>query len=157
LQFEDYPEDLEQKFNLIVKSPYINNSLKDYMKEKYKKVKFWAKCYMKKKFCCGTCTSSRIESKHKILKKYLNSSKRLTELFKTLKQLKNTETSKFKEEVERFTKEDNRVIGKYELIKKLKEKYSNYCLKIIQKNLLESLNYEANQQKENLWYLNFVI
>ena len=81
----------------------------------------------------------------------------MTELFKTLKQLENTETSKFKEEVERFTKEDNRVIGKYELIKKLKEKYSNYCLKIIQKNLLESLNYEANQQKENLWYLNFVI
>lgn len=151
LAFSNYPEDFEEEFNAIAKSVYLDNSLKEYLREKYKKAESWAKCYMKKNFCCGTCTSSRIESKHKIFKKFLNSAKRLTELFRVIKNLEETEIGKFKEEIEKMSKEESQNIEKYDLIKSLKQKYSSYCMKILKKNLLESLNYKITKKKDNFW------
>ena len=45
------------------------------------------------------CTTSRIEAKHKILKKYLNSSKRLGEVFQILKEVEQREITLLKNEI----------------------------------------------------------
>ena len=87
-------------------SIHLNNDLKKYLKEKAKEKESWVKGFMKKKFCCGMCNSSRIESKHRILKQYLNSGKRLSELFQVVKELEKMEISRMENEIERFRKKE---------------------------------------------------
>ena len=81
LPFANYKEDFEISIKKISKSKHINEDLKGYLEDKIKIKEYWVKASMKINFCCGMCTPSRIESKHRIYKSYMNSKTRLTELF----------------------------------------------------------------------------
>ena len=77
---------------------------------------------MKTKFCCGTCTTNRIESKHRDIKRFVNStSSKKTELFKVWKELEEKEINTFKDEVEMIKKKDSQNIEKCELFLYFKE------------------------------------
>ena len=106
MPFLNYPEEFEENVDKILDSIHINNDLKKYLKEKAREIESWVKGFMKKKFCCGMCSSSRIESKHRILKQYLDSGKRLSELFQVVKELEKMEISRMENEIERFRKKE---------------------------------------------------
>jgi len=103
---------------------------------------------MKETFCCGLCTSSRIESKHRIYKKYLNGSKRLCELFKVFKELEQQEVLKFCEEIRSSKKKGTKCLDGYKALSDIKQNYSNYCLNILNKNLIEALNYQIEARRD---------
>jgi len=141
----------KKDYEMILSSNNISQELKNYLKEKADKKELWVKAYLKIKFCAGMSTTSRIESKHRVLKKFLNSSKRLVELYQTFNQLEDQEIRNFSDKISRFGKKKNESLGKYELIKEIKKKYSPYCLNIVKNNLLEGLNYLVVKIKEGTW------
>ena len=102
------------------------------------------------------CSSSRIESKHRVLKQYLNSSKRLTELFKVLKNLEAVEISRMENEIEKSRKNERKKKEKMDIIVSLKEIYSDYVLERVKDNLLDSINYKIDKQEKKLWYCLFL-
>jgi len=69
LPYVEEREMFEEQINTILESDLIGEDLKQYLKEKYKLKKQWVKGYIKEAFCCGTCTTSRIESKHSMYKR----------------------------------------------------------------------------------------
>ena len=107
---------------------------------------------MKKDFCCGTCTSSRIESKHSVYKRYMNTSIRLSELFSIFKNLEEQEYNCFKEEITRLSKSERINLRKSDLIKHFDKIYSPYAIKILENSQLESVNYSVDKKASNLWY-----
>jgi len=58
-----------------------------YLEKKNEKSHLWVKAYMKVSFTGGTCTTSRIEAKHRIFKKFLNSGSSLQKIFETFAKL----------------------------------------------------------------------
>ena len=69
IPYSEEIEDFEETFNFILENDLIGDDLKLYLEDKYELKKQWVKPYMKDNFCLGTCTSSRIESKHSIYKR----------------------------------------------------------------------------------------
>jgi len=106
---------------------------------------------MKEKFTCGICTSSRIESKHKVYKKYLNSSTRLRCLYKVFKDLEEEEISNFREEISKLGMFENQKLEQSDLIKHFQPIYSNYAIRKLKGNLMESVNYSVEKKNPNLW------
>ena len=155
LPFIDCPKKFEDTIIAIRNNELLNEDLKEYLDLKYSQKYRWVKGYIKSHFCCGTCTSSRIESKHRVLKQNLNSSKRLAELFTIFQKLEQMEGSQFKDEFTRLSKAQTSQLEKSEIIKALKAKHSNYVLEITKRKLVESINYKIDQKGRNLW-LNFV-
>lgn len=151
LPFLKYEEDFEEDYANILADDNITKELKNYLKEKVKQKELWVKAFIKTRFCAGMCTSSRIEAKHKVLKLFLNSSKRLSEIFDTFKALEYQEISKYFDEIIRINKGESQIITKYDLVKELKKKYSPYCLEIVKNNLIEGLNYSVEKIKEGVW------
>lgn len=106
---------------------------------------------MKVDFCAGTCTSSRIESKHKVYKAYMKSSTRLTQLLSIFQNLELQEYTKYKEEVEKISKDDQKALKKMDIIKHFEKDCSSYSMKKLKNSLLESVNYSAQKIQNNLW------
>jgi len=111
---------------------------------------------MKSYFCCGMCTSSRVESKHRLFKKNLKSSTHLTEFFKVLRELKEIEIFQFKDEVTKLNKRENKQLGKTSLIKFYQNDYSQYALVKMKDELLESMNYKLLKKQRQKWYKLFI-
>ena len=151
LPFSKYEEDFQEDLEEVLEDDNLSLDHQNYLKEKVKQKELWVKAFIKTKFCAGMCTSSRIEAKHKVLKQYLNSSKRLTELFETFKMIESQEISRYESEIERLNKGSNKIICKYKLIQELEKKYSPYSLTIVKNNLLEGLNYSIEKIKEGVW------
>ena len=61
-------------------------------------------------------TSSRIEAKHNALKKFINSSTRLSELFEVFMKVEKQEISTFSDEVSRINKDNQEIISKFGLL-----------------------------------------
>ena len=91
LPYSNHPDEFDEKFGNIKKSRSINSELKKYLDDKSKEKELWVKGFMKIKSCCGMCTTSCIEAKHRVLKQFLNSGKRITEIFKVIKELEQRE------------------------------------------------------------------
>jgi len=108
---------------------------------------------MKAYFCCGGCTTSRIEAKHRIYKKYLNSSKRIIEVFQMFKNLESKEIYNFKDEIKKIPKTDDKSLDKCKIIKYFKEHFSNYAILKIKEELINSTNYAIEKGKRNVWYV----
>jgi len=153
LPFNKYEEDFEEEYENILNEEVISEEHKSYLKNKVKYKELWVKAFIKNKFCAGMCNSSRVEAKHQVLKRFLNSSSRLVKLFETFKLLESQEITKYFDEVTKFNKRNNQIISKYSLINELQKVYSPYCLNIVKNNLLEGLNYSYEKTKEGKWYL----
>lgn len=156
LPFVDYKEDFENYMKKILKSKHINQDLKGYLEDKEKIKNYWAKAFMKNNFTCGMCTSSRIESKHRVYKTYLNSTTRLTELFKVFKTIEEKEISVFDNEIKKLKKKDHRRFNKCDIIKKFKPIFSEYAIAKFTENLIDSINYSVKKLGRK-WYLIFLL
>lgn len=128
----------------------ISEDLKTYLKERHKTRKQWVKCYMKSSFCCGTCTTSRIEAKHRVYKTYLNGNTRLCELFRTFQKLETQEVIQFKEEVQKIDQSKKKEFDKIDLMKSLSKDYGSYVLEKLKGIILEAFNYSV-EAKNNKW------
>ena len=89
------------------------------------------------------------ESKHRILKKFFNSSSRLCEIFIVCKKLEAQEVKVFKDEVSSISKKEQKQNEKTEIIKYFQD-YSNYAIKKIQEELIQSNNYKI-QKEGRIW------
>jgi len=127
-------KDFSDSFTKIIDSEYLNEDLVNYLKEKEKSKDVWVKAFMKKHFCCGFCTTSRIEAKHSIFKRYPNSNIRLSELLKVFKELEEKEILKFRDEIEKLSKKDKKDLEKCEVIKHFAKDFSDYALQRLNKN-----------------------
>lgn len=152
LSYSNYPEEFENSMLTIMKSKLITKELKKYLNDKAKEKEVWVKGYLKAYFCCGLCTTSRIESKHSVLKQYLNSGRRLSELFQVMKQLEDKEVNKLKNEIESKHKKERTKIGNSDLIIYFKGKYTEYALERLKDNSIESINYKVMEMDQNQWY-----
>lgn len=151
LPYADYPDDFEDSFREIKKSRSINIELKNYLDEKAKDKELWVKAFMKKKFCCGMCTTSRIEAKHSVLKKFLNSGKRLTEVFKVIKELEEREIASYKNELDKSNKNARKKEETSDLIKHFRSIYGEYVIERLKDQLINSTNYKISELARNKW------
>jgi len=103
------------------------------------------------------CTSSRIESKHRLYKRFLKSSTHLIEFFKVLRELEEIEIFQFKDEVTKLNKRENKKLNKTSLIKFYQNEYSQYALVKLKDELLESINYKLRKKQGQKWYKFFLI
>jgi len=101
---------------------------------------------MKSEFCCGMCSTSRIENMHKIFKLYLNSSNRLVELFTVFKIIEKQNIDKFHDELQKSKENDRKKVSKSDLVKQFQGVYSEYTLKRLADNLLETINYRFEKK-----------
>jgi len=106
---------------------------------------------MKKKFCCGMCTTSRIEAKHSVLKKFLNSGKRLTEVFKVIKELEEREIASYKNELDKSNKNARKKEETSDLIKHFRSIYGEYVIERLKDQLINSTNYKISELARNKW------
>jgi len=114
------------------------------------------KCYFKDRFSCGTCTTSRIESKHRIYKKFLNSNSRLSEVFQTFKKLEEKSILQYKDEIKQLTLAESTKLSEYSLVKEVKKQYGKYVVDKVKETILESLNYSV-QKMNNKWKVYYFV
>jgi len=151
LPYSNYREDFVKNFSAIKKSRSISSELKKYLEDKYAEKEVWVRGYMKVNFCCGMCTTSRIEAKHRVLKQFLNSGKRLTEFFNVIKDLEQREILNFENEIEKSNKFNRKKEEKSDLIKYFKNDYGDYVIERLKDNLIQSTNYKITEIEENKW------
>ena len=125
--------------------------MKKYLDDKFKEKELWVKGFMKINFCCGICTTSRIEAKHRVLRQFLNSGKRLTEVFNVIKELEQREISNLTNEIEKSNKQARKKEEKSDLIKYFKDEYGDYVIERLKDNLIQSTNYKILEIEENKW------
>lgn len=151
LPYSEYKQDFNDSFDKIIKNDLLNEDQIQYLNSKYEERSKWVKAYMKEFFCAGSCTTSRIEAKHRTYKRFLNSSTRLTELFVVFKDLEDQEIKKFKDEIKQISKKDEKNLNQCEAIKFFGQEYSNYALQKIKEELIESTNYSIKKRSNNTW------
>ena len=98
----------EEKFEEVVSKLKVENILSEsqraYLERKLEEKNLWAKSANKKNFIVGVCTTSRIESMHRVLRDSLNSSSRLLKVFEVFKKIEETEIKHFQNEFARHKK-----------------------------------------------------
>ena len=75
----------------------------------------------------------------------MNSTTRLTELFRIFKSIEEKEISVFHDEIRKLKKKDQTKFDKCDLIKHFKSNFSDYAMAIFTENLIESINYNAKK------------
>lgn len=156
LPLSEYEEHYLEDYNDLLKSKYINQDLKDYLRNRHETRERWVKCYFKDRFSCGTCTTSRIESKHRIYKKFLNSNSRLSEVFQTFKKLEEKSILQYKDEIKQLTLAESTKLSEYSLVKEVKKQYGKYVVDKVKETILESLNYSV-QKMNNKWKVYYFV
>lgn len=136
-------------YNYLTKHKRINKELKDYLKNRNLTKEKWVKGYIKKQFTCGIFTSSRIEAKHSIYKRYLNGDTKLCELFKIFKTLESQEVTKYKDEITKLCQEAYNKYDDYDLIKYAKKYYGLYAIKKLQEVIYDSGHYKVEKCKDH--------
>jgi len=157
LPLSDYEEDYLEDFKYLMANQNISKELKDYLQERHKQKEVWVKCYFKNFFTCGTCTTSRIESKHRTYKIYLNGNSRLGEVFKTFTKLEENSILQYKNEIRPLTLAENSKLSEYALIQEAQKHYGKYVVEKLKETILESLNYNVKKYNSK-WYIieNFI-
>lgn len=149
LPYCEYVEDYQEIYDEIVSNEYLSEDSKSYLKKKDEYCALWVKAYMKSTFTGGTCTTSRIESKHRILKQYLNSQSNLQEVFQVFANIETTEIKNYIDEVIRFKNNEEENFLKSDLLKELERIYSPYAMNRVKTNFLVASNYEVDIIKRN--------
>ena len=152
LPYSEYENIYSENYKTILNSDEVSETFKYYLTNKHSERELWVKCFIKSKFCCGMVTSSRIESKHNIYKKYLNGNSRLCEIYSVFQELEQLEIKNYNDEIGKFTIKQNKDLEKYKLISESKLYYGNYIIEKLKNYILRSLKYnvESNAQK-TLW------
>lgn len=85
--------------------------------------------------------------------KYLNSGKRLSEIFQVLKEAENREIALLKNEVVKDQKVKRKKHDQSDMIRFFKDTYGDYILERLKDNLIQSVNYKITPDAEipSLW------
>lgn len=153
LPYNKYEDQYLKNYKIISKSKHLTREDQDYLEDRHDNRFSWVKCYVKKLFTCGMVSSSRIESKHRVYKRFLDSNTRLSELFSIFKELEEEEINNFKDEFEKsrnLSKENDEAMNKNPLIQKCSNLYSNYIVSKVKMNVILVHNYKA-LKKQNYW------
>lgn len=126
----------------------ISKETKDYFKKKLGYKETWAKCVTKNNFTAGVSTTSRVESLHNVLRDYLNSNSRLSEIFQAFKNIEETHFQEFNEEFERH-KKNLKNQGKLKLIEELENTYTPYVIKKVEIKVSKSIGYKVEKNRSN--------
>jgi len=129
-------------YNAVQNNSEVSQESKEYLKKRHETRTKWVKAYMKIFFTGGTCTNSRIEGKHSIYKKFLNSDSSLSKLYKTFKVLENVEIENYHEDIAKFTQKED-FFQNFEMMKNFEKIYTPYVINRIKGNLIEALNYDV--------------
>lgn len=148
LPFQNYASGYEQAWDLISNSEFVSEELRAFLEYRDSIKEKWVKCFMKHTFTCGTCTSSRIESKHRIYKTYLNGESRLCEIFKVFKELEQKQIESYQDEVKKLTKSQELEVSKHVLVQEVEKTYSAYVVKKIKEIVFESIHYSIEETKK---------
>jgi len=151
LPYTNYPAEFDKKYADIIKSNSISSELKKYLEDKAKEKNFWVKGFMKVLFCCGMCTTSRIEAKHRVLKLFLNSGKRLTEVFIAIEEIERKEIINYLNEIDKTNKRARKKEEKSDFINYFKDKYGEYIIERLKDNLIDSTNYKISKVRSYKW------
>jgi len=141
----------EENYKGILKNKSLSKENINYLNQRWNNRKLWGKCYMKDKFCIGMCTSSRIEAKHRVLKRFLNSSKGLVFLFRTLQDLEVMEIKNFQDEIIKLSDKEDKQYLQTKIMKHFQDDYSLYAQNKIKNELIESNNYKIEMSAPNKW------
>jgi len=76
----------------------------------------------------------------------MNSTRRLTELFQVFQELENREILKFKDELIKISKTDNKNLEQSKIIKYYADEYSKYAVLKIKEELIHSVNYSITMK-----------
>ena len=150
LPFSESEESYNKVYTTLINEngQVVTKELKQYLKSRHL-IRFkWVKCFMKKTFTCGNCTSSRIESKHRVYKTLLNGNSRLSEIFSVFKKLEDQNIERYQDELAKLKKKESSELDKHDLIVQMKEKYSSYAVKKTKEILLESIHYAVERKGE---------
>ena len=150
LPYCEYNDAFLENQTKILKSKVLSENFIDYFKEVIKSKKLWVKSYVKSYFTCGTVTSSRIESKHRVLKEYLNGNSRLGEVYACFKELEESEIKTFLEEEDKISRRQSASLDKHDLINKAKDIYSDYVIQILKGHIFQAIHYNVKTEN-NYW------
>jgi len=148
LPFADYEDDYEEDWEFIKNNQFLSEELENFLDYRHRIREKWVKCYMKQNFTCGTCTSSRIESKHRVYKNYLNGDSRLCQIFYCFKELEQKQFTSYEDEVKRLTKAQEGQTSKHILVEEVRKTYTPYVVRKVQEILLESIHYSVEVSRE---------
>jgi len=140
-----------ENYNEIQTSELLSSELKLYLENKFNEKTRWVKAYMKSHFCAGMCTTSRIESKHGVFKRFLKSSTSLCELFNVIRTIERQEISAFTNEIDKINKKSSSNLENSNLIKYFRNEYSEYLIIRLKSILIESTNYTIDRKSQNIW------
>jgi len=150
LPFSESESEYNEAYDYLLESDDISDELKKYIKDRHKIRCKWAKYSVKKTFTAGSCSSSRVEAKHRIYKTFLNGNSRLSKIFKLFTILEEQKISEIDQAIQKKTKKENIESDKHELIKKTKELYSQYAVYRMEEVLIDSIHYSV-VKKNNYW------
>jgi len=117
----EYEDDYSKKYQEIIESTLLNENFIKYFKEINENKNLWVKCFIKQNFTCGMATSSRIEAKHRVIKKFLDGNSRLGEIYACFQELEQQEINSFKEEIQKVSRKEEDSLTKHSLIQKSQE------------------------------------
>jgi len=150
-------EDFLKSYKQIQGSKFLNKESKLYLQNKFQEKHKWVKAFMKSQFCGGMCTTSRVESKHRVFKRYLKSSTSLCQLFNVIRNLENQEINSFVNEIEKIGKKSSNNLEKSNFIKYFKQNFSEYIIVRLKNTLIESTNYKVKEISKNIWYIIYIL
>ena len=90
----------------IINNRKFDERLKNSLEIRHKERETWAKCFVKTNSTRGAITTSRIESKYRFYKRYLNDTTRLAQLLMIFKELEEEEIKKKLEKLKSVLKKN---------------------------------------------------
>ena len=146
----------ETDFNDIVKElkkdGVISEDQLKYLDLKLKTKTSWAKCFIKKDFVAGICTTSRVEALHSVLLDYLTSNSRLSEVLQAFRKIESTQIEKFNKEFEMAKGKNPKKFYNGYLIKELRNKITPYAVKKVEERLNFAISYQVEElNNSNKW------
>ena len=150
LPYIEEVKDYDNIYKQIITNKKIDDNMKTYLEDRHKEREIWVKCFIKTTFTCGTLTTSRIESKHRIYKRYLNDQTRLSELFLVFADVEKEEIKNCQKKIKNLNSLENSKLSENFLLKKCYPIYSDFAIKRVKVALLDAMNYTV-QKKNKVW------
>jgi len=132
LPYCDYVDDYHAIYEETIKNKLLSEESISYLQKRNKYCDQWVKAFMNGHFTGGTCTTSRIEAKHRILKKFLNSE--LQKVFEVFAELESIEIKNYIVEFASFTKVEEEVFMKAYMLNHFSKIFCPYAMNKVKLN-----------------------
>jgi len=150
LPFISSKEIYERTLDEISTSEIISDQNKKYIESLHESKEKWSLAFRKEEYILGIQTTSRIESLHGIIKKFIRSKCNLNELFIRLLKLSNGRNY-IKEFEESIENEITSVLSQNFILSKLKEKYTEFIYNKCLLGYIKAQSYKSTKLKRNCY------